>query len=231
MDAVSSLSTELQSAEGKLAAAVTDTGTVGDIAAARALPRDDRSAALQPQIAAAETALATAQANFGDSVANLGTLSEANAVLETVLVGVRDEQAAVKQALALQSSDPVTALTHVRQADQRAATAYELAQRDVSQFSAGGSSGSGTGGLGGLGGFGGGGSAGGELHGGIIGGLLRRQLGFTIVVIGPEPVVGRRVVGRQFWVEQLTVRRISLGRQQSFWRNFWSQWLRSQSRR
>ncbi|GAA1216559.1 TPM domain-containing protein [Rhodoglobus aureus] len=221
MDAVDSLTTELQSAEGKLAAAIID--TTGDIAAARALPRDDSSVALQPHIAAAEAALASAQANSSDPVASLSTLGDANAALETVFVGVRDQQVAVaqaatqltaalagaqsritttaqfittrrggvgseartriseadrqvKQALALQASDPVTALTHARQADQLAATAYNLAQRDVSQFSTGSGSGSGMGGLGGFGGAGRG-SSGGDLLGGLIGGLIGGSLG------------------------------------------------------
>ncbi|WP_341952395.1 TPM domain-containing protein [Salinibacterium sp. TMP30] len=223
MDAVDSLTTQLQSAEGKLAAAIAD--TAGDIAAARALPRDDTTGSLQPQIVAAESALAAAQANVSDPIASLSALGAANAALETVFIGVRDQQAAVaqaatqltaalagaqsritttaqfittrrggvgseartriseadrqlKQALALQTSDPVTALTHARQADQLAATAFELAQRDVSQFSVGGAAGSGMGGLGGLGGFGGtGGGSGGDLLGGLIGGLIGSSLG------------------------------------------------------
>jgi len=226
MDAVDSLTTQLQSAEGTLAVAITD--TAGDIAAARALPRDDTSGSLQPHITAAESALATAQANVSDPIASLSALGAANAALETVFVGVRDQQAAVAQAatqltaalagaqsritttaqfittrrggvgseartrigeadrqvtqaLALQTSDPVTALMHARHADQLAATAYELAQRDVSQFSVGGGVGAGMGalgGLGGLGGFGGaGGGSGGDLLGGLIGGLIGGSLG------------------------------------------------------
>lgn len=217
MDAVDSLATELQAAESSLAAAITD--TTGDIAAARALPRDESSAVLQSHIAAAESALASAQANSRDPVASLSTLSDANSALETVFTGVRDQQAArvhaatqltaavagaqsritttaqfittrrggigaeartriseadrqLKQALALQSSDPVTALQHARQADQLAAAAYDLAQRDVSQFSTGAGSG-----MGGLGGFSGGGSSGGDLLGGLLGGLIGGSLG------------------------------------------------------
>ncbi|MBH0025180.1 TPM domain-containing protein [Salinibacterium sp. SWN248] len=219
MDAVDSLATELQSAETQLAATITD--TTGDIAAARALPSDATAGALQPAIAAAEAALATAQSSTDNPVASLSTLGDANAALETVFVGVRDQQAAFahaatqlsaalaaaqsritttaqfittrrggvgatartriseadrqfKQALALQTSDPVTALTHARQADQLAASAYDLAQREVSQFSTGSSSGSGM--LGGLGGAVGG-SGGGDLLGGIIGGLIGGSLG------------------------------------------------------
>ncbi|MBH0131431.1 TPM domain-containing protein [Salinibacterium sp. NK8237] len=219
MDAVDSLSTELQSAETQLAATITD--TTGDIAAARALPNDATAGALQPAIAAAEAALATAQSATDNPVASLSTLGDANAALETVFVGVRDQQAAFahaatqlsaalaaaqsritttaqfittrrggvgatartriseadrqfKQALALQTSDPVTALTHARQADQLAASAYDLAQREVSQFSTGSNSGSGM--LGGLGGAVGG-SGGGDLLGGIIGGLIGGSLG------------------------------------------------------
>ncbi|MBH0055153.1 TPM domain-containing protein [Salinibacterium sp. SWN139] len=218
MDAVDSLSTELQSAETQLSATITD--TTGDIAAARALPTDATAGALQPAIAAAEAALATAQSATDNPVASLSTLGDANAALETVFVGVRDQQAAFahaatqlsaalaaaqsritttaqfittrrggvgatartriseadrqfKQALALQTSDPVTALTHARQADQLAASAYDLAQREVSQFSTGSSSGSGM--LGGLGGAVG--SSGGDLLGGIIGGLIGGSLG------------------------------------------------------
>ncbi|MBH0084552.1 TPM domain-containing protein [Salinibacterium sp. SWN167] len=218
MDAVDSLSTELQSAETQLSATITD--TTGDIAAARALPTDATAGALQPAIAAAEAALATAQSATDNPVASLSTLGDANAALETVFVGVRDQQAAFahaatqlsaalaaaqsritttaqfittrrggvgatartriseadrqfKQALALQTSDPVTALTHARQADQLAASAYDLAQREVSQFSTGSSSGSGM--LGGLGGAVGG--SGGDVLGGIIGGLIGGSLG------------------------------------------------------
>lgn len=235
MDAVDSLAKELQSAEQKLAAAITD--TTSDIAAARALPRDDTSSALQPYIATAETALASAQAHSNDPVASLSSLGEANAALETVFIGVRDQQAAVaqaatqltaalagaqsritttaqfittrrggvgseartriseadrqvKQALALQTSDPVTALTHARQADQLAATAYDLAQRDVSQFSTGGGMGAGMGGLGGLGGFSGGGSSGGDILGGIIGGLIGGSLGSRSSRSGQSPSWG-----------------------------------------
>ncbi|MBH0117784.1 TPM domain-containing protein [Salinibacterium sp. NG253] len=219
MDAVDSLATELQSAETQLAATITD--TTGDIAAARALPNDATAGALQPAIAAAGAALATAQSATNNPVASLSTLGDANAALETVFVGVRDQQAAFahaatqlsaalaaaqsritttaqfittrrggvgatartriseadrqfKQALALQTSDPVTALTHARQADQLAASAYDLAQREVSQFSTGSNSGSGM--LGGLGGAVGG-SGGGDLLGGIIGGLIGGSLG------------------------------------------------------
>jgi len=216
MDAVDSLTTELKSAEHELASAIAD--TTGDIAAARALPRDDTSEALQPSIASAESALAAAQTTTNNPVWSLSALSNANAALETVFVGVRDQQAAIshastqlsaslaaaqsritttaqfittrrggvgsaartriseadrqfKQALALQASDPVTALTHARQADQLAASAYELAQRDVSQFSTPGGAGGGV--LGGMGM----GSSGGDLLGGLLGGLIGGSLG------------------------------------------------------
>ncbi|QYH36588.1 TPM domain-containing protein [Salinibacterium sp. M195] len=225
MDAVDSLATELQSAEDKLAAAITD--TTGDIAAARALPRDDTAAALQPHIVAAEAALAAAKSNSSDPVASLSNLGEANAALERVFVGVRDQQAAVaqaatqlsaalagaqsrivttaqfittrrggvgaeartrvseadrqvKQALALQASDPVTALTHARQADQLAASAYQLAQRDVSQFSTS-SGGSGVSGSG---------TSGSDLLGGLIGGLIGGSLGSRSSRSGQSPSWG-----------------------------------------
>ncbi|QAV69136.1 TPM domain-containing protein [Salinibacterium sp. UTAS2018] len=216
MDAVDSLTAELQAAEQKLAAAITD--TTNDIAAARALPADSTAATLQPSIARAEAALATARSATADPVASLSSLGDANAALETVFLGVRDQQAAIaqaatqlaaalaaaqsritttaqfittrrggvgssartkiaeadrqlKQALALQASDPVTALTHARSADHLAASAYDIAQREVSQFSGG--SNAGLGGL--LGGSGSGG--GGDLLGGIIGGLIGGSLG------------------------------------------------------
>lgn len=216
MDAVESLTVELQAAEQKLAAAIAD--TTNDIAAARALPADSTAAALQPSIASAVAALAAAQAATADPVASLSALGDANAALETVFEGVRDQQAAIaqaatqlsaalaaaqsritttaqfittrrggvgpsartkiaeadrqfKQALALQASDPVTALTHARTADQLAASAYDIAQREVSQFSGGPNSA--LGGL--LGGSGSGG--GGDLLGGIIGGLIGGSLG------------------------------------------------------
>lgn len=220
MDAVDSLAEQLQSAEGELAAAITD--TTGDIFAARALPRDETSAALEPQITAAESALAAARSNSADPIASLSALGQANVALETVFVGVRDQQAAVthaatqltaalagaqsritttahfittrrggvgseartrineadrevKQAFALQASDPVTALAHARRADQLAATAYELAQLDVSQFSTSGV-GSGMGGLGG--GFSRGSpGSGSDILGGLIGGLIGGSLG------------------------------------------------------
>ncbi|MEL0627762.1 TPM domain-containing protein [Salinibacterium amurskyense] len=215
MDAVDSLTAELQAAEQKLAAAITD--TTNDIAAARALPADSTAAALQPSIASAEAALAAAQSATADPVASLSALGDANAALETVFVGVRDQQAAIaqaatqlsaalaaaqsritttaqfittrrggvgssartkiaeadrqfKQALALQASDPVTAVTHARTADQLAASAYEIAQREVTQFS-----GSSTAGVGGL--LGGSNSGGGDVLGGIIGGLIGGSLG------------------------------------------------------
>ena len=216
MDAIDSLTTELKSAEHELASAIAD--TTGDIAAARALPRDNTSEALQPSIASAESALAAAQTTTNNPVWSLSALDHANAALETVFVGVRDQQAAIshastqlsaslaaaqsrvtttaqfittrrggvgsaartriseadrqfKQALALQASDPVTALTHARQADQLAASAYELAQRDVSQFSTPGGAGGGV--LGGMGM----GSSGGDLLGGLLGGLIGGSLG------------------------------------------------------
>jgi len=216
MDAVDSLTTELQSAERELASAITD--TTGDIAAARALPRDDTSEALQPSIASAESALAAAQATTNNPVWSLSALDHANTALETAFVGVRDQQSTIahaatqlsaalaeararitttaqfittrrggvgsaartriseadrqfKQALALQASDPVTALTHARQADQLAASAYDLAQRDVSQFSTPGGAGGGV--LGGMGM----GSGGGDLLGGLLGGLIGGSLG------------------------------------------------------
>lgn len=220
MDAVDSLARELRSADSQLAATIVD--TTEDIAAARALPRDAASEALQPSIAAAEAALGAARANAKNPVASLSSLGDANAALETVFVGVRDQQAALaqaatqlaaalaaaqsritttaqfittrrggvgasartkiseadrqfKQALALQSSDPVTALTHARQADQLAASAYDIAQREVTQFST--TSGSGAGLLGGLGGTVSGSRGGSDVLGGLIGGLIGGSLG------------------------------------------------------
>ncbi|EAR25061.1 hypothetical protein A20C1_00696 [marine actinobacterium PHSC20C1] len=218
MDAVDSLTAELQSAEKELESAIAD--TAGDIAAARALPSDSTSEALQPSIANAEAALAAAQANTNNPVSSLSVIGDANAALEAVFVGVRDQQAAIahaaiqlspalaaaqsritttaqfittrrggvgsaartriseadrefKQALALQASDPVTALVHARQADQLAASAYDLAQRDVSEFSTQSAASGGI--LGGLGSSRG--MGGGDLLGGVIGGLIGGSLG------------------------------------------------------
>lgn len=73
----------------------------------------------------------------------------------------------LQQAIALQSSDPVSALAYAQQANALAAQASQMAQQDVDGF----------GGMGGMGGFGGGGMYGGRgggsgLGGAILGGIL-----------------------------------------------------------
>jgi hypothetical protein len=67
-------------------------------------------------------------------------------------------------------SDPALALAHAQRADGLAAQAIQLAEQDVSGFSA-----DGFGGLGGLGGFGGGnsrGSGGTDMMGAVLGGII-----------------------------------------------------------
>jgi uncharacterized membrane protein YgcG len=91
--AIGSLSGNLAEAGTKLDAVVAD--TTQDVAAARALPADAR---LTPAIASAEAALSKAVAAKGDPVSSLEHLSQANAALEQVFMGVRSEQEKVEHA-------------------------------------------------------------------------------------------------------------------------------------
>lgn len=91
--AVDRLGAELGTASESLAAVVAD--TTQDIAAAEALPKD---AALIPAITAAASALASAKASADDPAAALAQLQAANASLEQVFIGVRDQQARIAQA-------------------------------------------------------------------------------------------------------------------------------------
>jgi uncharacterized membrane protein YgcG len=93
--AIDTLASNLAEAGSKLDAAIADTRQ--DLATARALPSSD---ALQPSIAAAETALAAATdgAGSGDPLARLAKLSEANSALDRVLDQARDEQEKVRVA-------------------------------------------------------------------------------------------------------------------------------------
>jgi uncharacterized membrane protein YgcG len=92
-DAIDSLGANLAEASTALTAAITD--TTGDIAAAKALPSDP---SLTPAIDAASAALATATKATDDPVAALTSLQTANASLEQVFTGVRDQQQAVAKA-------------------------------------------------------------------------------------------------------------------------------------
>ena len=93
--AIDTLAADLGEAATALRASIAD--TTSDIAAARALPADP---ALTPTIDAAEAALATATKSEKDPVAALTSLQTANAALEQVFVGVRDQQQAVAKASA-----------------------------------------------------------------------------------------------------------------------------------
>jgi uncharacterized membrane protein YgcG len=92
-DAIDLLDTNLAEATTALTAAITD--TTNDVAAAKALPSDP---SLTPAIAAASAALAAATKATDDPVAALTSLQTANASLEQVFTGVRDQQQAVAKA-------------------------------------------------------------------------------------------------------------------------------------
>lgn len=207
--AIDTLAASLGEAGSKLDAAVAD--TTQDIAAARALPADP-SGALAPAIATAESALAAAAATRGDPLASLSQVEKANAALDSVFTGVRDQQAQVarakaqldpaisaaraqitsaaeyittrrggigepartrvseadrhlQQALALTPSDPVAALAEAQRANELGASAFQLAQQDVSSYSN-------TMGGGPASSYSGGGPDLGGLLGGLIGGLI-----------------------------------------------------------
>lgn len=91
--AIDTLGAELGAASASLKTVVED--TTQDIAAAEALPKD---AALIPAITAASSALAAAKASTDDPAASLAQLQAANASLEQVFLGVRDQQAKIAQA-------------------------------------------------------------------------------------------------------------------------------------
>lgn len=74
----------------------------------------------------------------------------------------------LQQAIALQSSDPVSALAYAQQANALAAQAAEMAQQDVDGFGGMGGMGGGFGGGGMYGGRGGGSGLGGAILGGIL---------------------------------------------------------------
>jgi len=88
--AIDSLAASLDEAADKLEAAVAD--TTQDIAAARALPADSAATPLAPAIAAATAALAESTGLKGDPIASLAKVEQANAALDQVFIGVRDEQ-------------------------------------------------------------------------------------------------------------------------------------------
>lgn len=91
--AIDSLAANLADASAKLEAAVAD--TTQDIAAAKALETD---ANLSGAIAAAESALAAAAKAKADPVTSLAEVGKANAALEQVFTGVRDQQEQVQRA-------------------------------------------------------------------------------------------------------------------------------------
>lgn len=95
-DAIDSLNAGLSDASAKLDAAVADTQS--DIAAAKALPQDEKSAGLAPAIAAAESAIADAAKAKGDPLATLALVEKANGSLDQVFATVRDEQDRVNRA-------------------------------------------------------------------------------------------------------------------------------------
>ncbi|MFZ2964918.1 MAG: TPM domain-containing protein, partial [Rhodoglobus sp.] len=81
-----------------------------DIAAAEALPKD---AALIPAITAASSALAAAKTSADDPAAALAQLQAANASLEQVFLGVRDQQARIAQARSRLGATVATARAQV----------------------------------------------------------------------------------------------------------------------
>lgn len=93
--AIDSLAASLGDAASKLEAAVAD--TTQDIAAARALPAAGAEA-LAPAIAAAQAALSAAEAAQGDPLKSFAQVEQANAALDTVFTGVRDQQQQVARA-------------------------------------------------------------------------------------------------------------------------------------
>jgi uncharacterized membrane protein YgcG len=149
-DAIETLSANLGAASDKLDAALEDTRQ--DIAAARALPRDDAGAPLAPAIAAAQQALDAASGTKGDPLASLAQVEKANAALDEVFSGVRDAQDKIARARA--QLDPTltaaraqitsameyittrrggvgsTARTRVSEADRHLAQATALAASD-----------------------------------------------------------------------------------------------------
>ncbi len=99
LDAIDTLASSLTDARSKLAAAVADTQQ--DLATARALPATASGSLSQP-VAAAEAALAAATTGAGpaDPLSSLASLTTANAALDQVLDGVRDQQQKLQSATA-----------------------------------------------------------------------------------------------------------------------------------
>ncbi|MEH6780359.1 MAG: TPM domain-containing protein [Rhodoglobus sp.] len=126
----------------------------------------DQQAAIAQATTQLSAALAAAQSRITTTAQFITTRRGGVGSSARTKIAEADRQ--FKQALALQASDPVTALTHARQADQLAASAYDIAQREVSEFS-------GRAGAGGV--LGGMGSGGGDALGGLIGGLIGSSLG------------------------------------------------------
>ena len=117
--AIDTLGAELATASESLRAVVAD--TTQDIAAAEALPKD---AALIPAITAASSALASAKASADDPAASLAQLQAANASLEQVFLGVRDQQARIAQA-----RSQLTATISTARAQATAAEEYITTRR------------------------------------------------------------------------------------------------------
>lgn len=92
--AIDTLGVNLAEAGAALDAAIAD--TTQDVTAAKALPADTVSAAIAPEIAAAESALSAT--STADPIASLAELEKANAALEGVFIGARDTQQQVIRA-------------------------------------------------------------------------------------------------------------------------------------
>lgn len=92
--AIDTMGVNLAEAGAALDAAIAD--TTQDVAAAKALPADTVSAAIAPEIAAAESALSAT--STADPIASLAELEKANAALEGVFIGARDTQQQVIRA-------------------------------------------------------------------------------------------------------------------------------------
>jgi hypothetical protein len=94
LDAIDAAAKDLKVASTQLETVVAD--TLQDLAAAKALPAEGNPG-LAPAIAATESALAAAQ-DGTDPVATLAGLQSADAQLDTILAGVRDEQERIQRA-------------------------------------------------------------------------------------------------------------------------------------
>ncbi len=112
LEAIDTVAADLALAASQLDAVIADTRQ--DLAEAKALP--SKGAGLAPAIAAAESALSSAQAG-GDPISSLAALQSANSGLDAVLADVREEQERIRRATSSLDAAFSTARAKISAAD------------------------------------------------------------------------------------------------------------------